>query len=184
MAGFGRGRDFAAWLGLVPRQSISGGRTILGSITKSGSRYLRMLFMQAKQAIMMRPKNWHKFSLGEWLEVAATRMPPQNQGLHCQRRLCRPTAPARLRTCGYGTRHSAQQLSRLGAVCSFLSLRRCQPYRTFLSRGAAVGIVDQPLCLRFRSVPSGHGNGPMALPLAPLPHFSRKGGRATKRGRR
>jgi len=37
---YDRGRDFAAWLGLVPRQHSTGGRTILGRITKRGSRYL------------------------------------------------------------------------------------------------------------------------------------------------
>lgn len=54
-----RGRDFAAWLGLVPRQHSTDGRTILRRITKRGSRYLRMLFLQAALVIMMRPKNWH-----------------------------------------------------------------------------------------------------------------------------
>ena len=39
---FERGRDFAAWLGLVPRQHSTGGRTVLGRISKRGSRYLRM----------------------------------------------------------------------------------------------------------------------------------------------
>lgn len=71
---YDRSRDFAAWLGLVPRQHSTGGRTILGRITKRGSRYLRMLFVQAAQVIMMRPKSWHKFSFGAWLEAAATRM--------------------------------------------------------------------------------------------------------------
>ncbi len=36
-AAFGKGRDFAAWLGLVPRQMSTGGRTILGRISKRGS---------------------------------------------------------------------------------------------------------------------------------------------------
>ena len=35
---FGRGRDFGAWLGLVPRQYSTGGRPILGRISKRGSR--------------------------------------------------------------------------------------------------------------------------------------------------
>ena len=43
---FARGRDFAAWLGLVPKQMSTGDRTILGRITKRGNRYLRMLFVQ------------------------------------------------------------------------------------------------------------------------------------------
>src|SRR6267378_8586177 len=42
---FSKGRDFAAWLGLVPKQMSTGDRTILGRITKRGNRYLRTLFM-------------------------------------------------------------------------------------------------------------------------------------------
>jgi transposase len=44
---FDRGRDFGAWLGLVPRQYSTGGKSILGRISKRGSRYLRTLFIQA-----------------------------------------------------------------------------------------------------------------------------------------
>jgi transposase len=44
---FERGRDFGAWLGLVPRQYSTGGRSILGRISKRGSKYLRTLFVQA-----------------------------------------------------------------------------------------------------------------------------------------
>jgi transposase len=39
---FTKGRDFAAWLGLVPRQISTGDRTILGKISKRGNRYLRV----------------------------------------------------------------------------------------------------------------------------------------------
>jgi len=38
---FSKDRDFAAWLGLVPRQIRSADRTILGKISKRGNRYLR-----------------------------------------------------------------------------------------------------------------------------------------------
>jgi transposase len=71
---FTRGRDFGAWLGLVPKQFSTGGRSILGGITKRGSRYLRMLFVQAARVIMMRRKLWPQFSFGAWLEQAAARM--------------------------------------------------------------------------------------------------------------
>jgi transposase len=47
---FSKGRDFGAWLGLVPRQMSTGGRTVLGPISKRGNRYLRMLFVQAARA--------------------------------------------------------------------------------------------------------------------------------------
>jgi transposase len=46
-AAFARGRNFAAWLGLVPKQISTGDRTIFGRITKRGNRYLRTLFLQA-----------------------------------------------------------------------------------------------------------------------------------------
>lgn len=71
---FGRGRDFAAWVGLVPRQYSTGGRTVLGRITKRGSRYLRMLFVQAAKVILMRTNRWPDFSFGDWLAKAAERM--------------------------------------------------------------------------------------------------------------
>jgi transposase len=71
---FDKGRDFAAWLGLVPRQYSTGGKTILGRISKRGSKYLRTLFVQAAQIILMRPHNWPKLSFGSWLEEASRRM--------------------------------------------------------------------------------------------------------------
>ena len=71
---FDRGRDFAAWVGLVPKQYSTGGRTVLGRISKRGSRYLRMLFVQAAKIIMMRPHRWPDFSFGEWLTRAYERM--------------------------------------------------------------------------------------------------------------
>lgn len=71
---FDRGRDFGAWLGLVPRQYSTGGKPILGRISKRGSRYLRTLFIQAAHIILMRPHNWKRFSFGPWLEQASQRM--------------------------------------------------------------------------------------------------------------
>ena len=59
-AAFAKGRDFAAWLGLVPKQMSTGDRTILGRITKRGNRYLRMLFVQGARAILLRAKSWAK----------------------------------------------------------------------------------------------------------------------------
>jgi transposase len=71
---FERGRDFGAWLGLVPRQYSTGGKPILGRISKQGDRYLRTLFIQAAKVLIMRPHNWEKFSFGPWLKEAALRM--------------------------------------------------------------------------------------------------------------
>ena len=71
---FARGRDFAAWLGLVPKQMSTGDRTILGRISKRGNRYLRKLFMQGARVILLRPANWAKHSFGPWLAAAAKRL--------------------------------------------------------------------------------------------------------------
>jgi transposase len=71
---FDRGRDFAAWLGLVPRQYSTGGRSILGRISKRGSKYLRTLLIQAAKVLLMRPHNWARFSFGAWLKTASERM--------------------------------------------------------------------------------------------------------------
>jgi transposase len=46
------GRDFAAWIGLVPKQNSSGGRERLGNITKAGDRYLRSLFCAGALAVI------------------------------------------------------------------------------------------------------------------------------------
>jgi transposase len=54
---FSKGRDFAAWLGLVPRQMSTGDRTILGRISKRGNRYLRVLFVQAAWVVLIKPKS-------------------------------------------------------------------------------------------------------------------------------
>jgi transposase len=70
---FERGRDFGAWLGLV-RQYSTGGRPVLGRISKRGSKYLRTLFIQAAKVLLMRPQNWSRYSFGTWLKSAAERL--------------------------------------------------------------------------------------------------------------
>src|SRR5207244_649444 len=66
---FAKGRDFAAWLGLVPKQISTGDRTILGKISKRGNRYLRVLFVQAAWVVLIKPKSWERHGLKPWLEA-------------------------------------------------------------------------------------------------------------------
>src|ERR1700704_3470690 len=75
-AAFAKGRDYSAWLGLVPKQMSTGDRTILGHISKRGNGYLRMLFIQAARVILVRPANWPKHGFGAWLVRAAQRLHP------------------------------------------------------------------------------------------------------------
>jgi transposase len=53
---FSSGRQFAAWLGLTPRQKSSGGKERLGSITKMGDKYLRQLLVIGATSVIRRAK--------------------------------------------------------------------------------------------------------------------------------
>src|SRR5215218_6554406 len=61
-------------IGMLLQQYRTGGRTILGRISKRGDRYLRTLFIQAAKVLIMRPHHWGKFSFGAWLKEAALRL--------------------------------------------------------------------------------------------------------------
>ena len=67
---FSKGRDFGAWLGLVPRQMSTGDRTLLGPISRRGNRYLRVLFVQAAWVVLIRPGSWERYGLKSWIESA------------------------------------------------------------------------------------------------------------------
>ena len=73
---FSKGRDFGAWLGLVPKQISTGDRTILGSISRRGNRYLRALFVQAAWVVLVKlgPKQWERYGLKCWIEAAKKRL--------------------------------------------------------------------------------------------------------------
>lgn len=64
---FGQGRDFAAWLGLVPRQMSTGGKTRLGGITKRGNTYIRRLFIHGARSFRLNgDRSRHR--IGTWLD--------------------------------------------------------------------------------------------------------------------
>jgi transposase len=71
---FSKGRDFAAWLGLVPKQISTGDRTILGKISRRGNRYLRVLFVQAAWVVLVKPMSWERHGLKPWIESAKKRL--------------------------------------------------------------------------------------------------------------
>jgi transposase len=66
VATFARGRDLAAWLGLVPRQVTTGGKPRLVGITKRGSKYLRKTLIQGARAAMPTLRQGDT-RLGQWL---------------------------------------------------------------------------------------------------------------------
>jgi transposase len=72
MSAFASGRDFAAFLGLTPRQSSTGGKPRLGRITKMGDRYLRKLLVVGACAVLGRRKG-HKDALRVWASALLDR---------------------------------------------------------------------------------------------------------------
>jgi transposase len=67
---FESGRHLAAWLGLVPRQTSSGGKERLGSISKAGDGYLRRMLVNGARAVM----RWHG-TKAPWLAGLLKRRP-------------------------------------------------------------------------------------------------------------
>jgi transposase len=66
---FATGRQFAAWLGLVPSQHSTGGKTVLGSITKMGDRYLRSLLVVGATSTLWRQRK----QPGTWIAALLAR---------------------------------------------------------------------------------------------------------------
>lgn len=71
-AAFKKGREFAAWLGLVPRQWSTGGKAKLLGISKRGNPYLRKMFIHGARAAVLRTKRGES-TLGKWMSELETR---------------------------------------------------------------------------------------------------------------
>ncbi len=73
-AAFRKGRDFASWLGLVPRQYSPGGKAKLLGISKRGNCYLRKILIHGARAAVVRVKR-ERSPFGSWLDALQTRAP-------------------------------------------------------------------------------------------------------------
>jgi transposase len=71
---FRSGRNFSAWIGIVPKQHSSGGKDWLGSISKQGDRYLRGLFVAGALAVIRYAKI-HGTKHRPWLTALLARRP-------------------------------------------------------------------------------------------------------------
>jgi transposase len=71
---FKTARQFAAWLGLVPRQNSTGGKTRLGRITKAGNREIRKLLVLGATSMLGHAEGWHS-AVGGWLRSILERRP-------------------------------------------------------------------------------------------------------------
>ena len=85
---FRSGRDFSAWIGLVPKQHSSGGKDKLGSISKQGDRYLRSLFTTGALAVIRYAKIYgskHR----PWLTALLARRPTKVAAIALANKLAR-----------------------------------------------------------------------------------------------
>jgi len=73
-AAFRKGREFAAWLGIVPRQYSTGGKAKLLGISKRGNVYLRKILIHGARAAVLRIKR-DRAPIGAWLDALDARAP-------------------------------------------------------------------------------------------------------------
>src|SRR5262249_13765401 len=85
---FRSGRDFSAWIGLVPKQHSSGGKDRLGSISKQGDRYLRSLFTAGAHSII-RYANCYSTKQRPWLTALLARRPNKVAAIALANKLAR-----------------------------------------------------------------------------------------------
>lgn len=73
-AAFRKGREVAAWLGLLPNQHSTGGKARLGAISKRGNCYLRKILIHGARAVVLRSKR-DRIAMGAWMTSLETRAP-------------------------------------------------------------------------------------------------------------
>jgi transposase len=88
MAGFRRGRDFAAWLGLVPRQHSSGGRERLGRVSKAGQADIRQLLIIGAMA-RLTVRGRKSVREGSWLARMLAKKPKMLVAIALANRMAR-----------------------------------------------------------------------------------------------
>ncbi|MET3158475.1 transposase [Bradyrhizobium diazoefficiens] len=97
---FRSGRDFSAWVGLVPKQNSSGGKDKLGSISKQGDRYLRSLFTAGALAVIRYAKI-HGTQHRPWLTALLARRPTKVAAIALANKLARMAWAMMARNEGY-----------------------------------------------------------------------------------
>ena len=85
---FRSGRNFSAWIGLVPKQHSSGGKDRLGSISKQGDRYLRGLFVAGALSVIRYAKI-HGTKHRPWLTALLARKPTKVAAIALANKLAR-----------------------------------------------------------------------------------------------
>lgn len=85
---FRSGREFAAWLGLTPKQKSTGGKDRLGRITKQGDSYLRHLLVIGARNVVRYAKARSQVG-GGWIEALLERRRPMGVAIAVANKLAR-----------------------------------------------------------------------------------------------
>ena len=121
---FRSGRDFAAWIGIVPRQDSTGGKQKLGPISKRGDQYLRRILVVGAHAVLKRAR--HQPEKYPWVTRLLERRPFRVVAVAVANKMARVAWAvgqrrhlSRASTCGSGVRSSvAMPVMRFASVCS------------------------------------------------------------------
>jgi transposase len=73
-AAFRKGREFAAWMGLLPKRHSTGGKARLYGISKRGNSHLRKILIHGARAVVLRSKR-DRIAMGGWMTSLETRAP-------------------------------------------------------------------------------------------------------------
>ncbi len=84
---FNSGRQFSAWIGIVPKQNSTGGKERLGGITKTGDRYLRQLLVVAATGLIHRARA--NPELSPWFAALLARMPAKKAAVALANKMAR-----------------------------------------------------------------------------------------------
>ena len=112
---FSKGRQFAAWLGLIPKQCSTGGKTKLLGISKHGNEYLRRLFIHGARSVQHRvARDQHSF--GQWLSQLESRANSNVAGVAMANKLARIAwvVLSRQEPYRHGTAHCAHNIENPG----------------------------------------------------------------------
>jgi transposase len=102
---FASGRDYAAWIGLVPSQNSSGGKTKLGRITKKGNRTLRRLLIICAGSVITSVKR-KRTTAGPWLAKIIERLEGMKAITALANKLARIVWALQVKGGVYETRHA------------------------------------------------------------------------------
>jgi len=107
---FRSGREFAAWIGLVPAQTGTGGKLRLLGISKRGDTYLRTLLIHGARAVQM-----HTKAPSKWLQDIAMRRPANVVTVALANKMARTIWAVLAHDCGYSESHISVRPERAAA---------------------------------------------------------------------